>query len=478
MINIASRNPIGRVILPEPQTVPTPAICPVCTGLECMCRPRYFSGQLLTEADLTAEQDYLIKKNRLHNLYLHGWGVVCGMEVVCHPSCKGWVRITDGYGISPCGDDVVVCNPVDFDFLTAVDDCLRQIGRQQQIDCSPRATGTSDCAPDGCWYLSVRYQETATRAVAALRAPAQPAVCTCGTNRCGGANGGGGCGCGCKNCSSSVATMVKANGTANGKGTSFGLPCEPTRVCEGYVLEVCRAPEDKEFTNRDLLVDTLLGQIYECLLEVKTLVNQAPTDTGSASAIFAACCRFLAMVKQFFQVHGTTKCQFLDTLNGLQCIQPTQGQDANSYWTNQVQPLVTEVEQIIGAYLLDCICSQLLPPCPKDPGDLRLILASVCVSNGEITEICNWKGRKIVPTWPTILWWLSILPIQKLLSMLVQKLCCGEYGYALPLLMMQSNRTAFDSTYATQSANPLALMAQLLGAVRPIWQAAENAGKV
>ena len=99
MINIASRNPLGRVILPEPQT--TPAVCPVCTGLECMCRPRYFSGQLLTEADLSAEQEYLIKKNRLHNLYLHGWGVVCGMEVICHPNCQGWVRITDGYAISP-----------------------------------------------------------------------------------------------------------------------------------------------------------------------------------------------------------------------------------------------------------------------------------------------------------------------------------------------------------------------------------------
>jgi len=243
-------------------------------------------------------------------------------------------------------------------------------------------------------------------------------------------------------------------------------------------VEVCRAPDETEPTNRDLLVDTLLGQIYECLLEVQSLVKQAPSDTGTADAIFAACCRFVAAVKRFFQVHGTTKCQALDAINELQCPQPTAGQDANAYWTNQVQPVVDEIEQILGAYFLDCVCSQLLPPCPKDPGDLRLILASVCISQGEITEICNWKGRKIVPTWPTILWWLSILPIQHLLSVLVQKLCCGEYGYALPRLMIQSNRNAFDPTYATQSANPLALMSQLIGAVGPLWQAAEQAGKV
>jgi hypothetical protein len=480
MINVASQNSVGRLILPEPQTAP--AVCPVCTGLECLCRPRFFSGQLLTEADLTTEQDYVVKKNRLHNLYLHGWGVVCGMEVVCHPNCSGWVRITDGYGISPCGDDVVVCNPVDFNFIQAVNDCIRQMTKQQLIDCTPRTGGTSDCDADGCWYLTVRYQETATRAMAALKAPAQVQVCTCSTNRCTGCGpGSNGCGCGCKSCAGAAA--VKANGASNGKTSSFGLPCEPTRVCEGYVVEVCRAPQEKEPTPRDLLGDTLLGQIYQCLLDVKSLANQAPTDPSTSStsvntaALFASCCKYVAMVKQFFQSHGTTKCQALDTLSGMQCPQPTPGEAAGDYW-NQIQPMVDQIDQMVAAYLMDCICSQLLPPCPTDPCDLRLILASVCVSQGEITEICNWKGRKIVPTWPTILWWLSILPIQRMLSILIQKLCCGEYGYALPTLMMQSQAGALDAGYSTESANPLAMMSQLLGAIGPVIKAVEEAGKV
>ncbi len=55
--------------------------CSCCTGLECLERPRYFAGMLLTETELGSEQEYVRAKNRLHNRYLHGWGVVCGLQV-------------------------------------------------------------------------------------------------------------------------------------------------------------------------------------------------------------------------------------------------------------------------------------------------------------------------------------------------------------------------------------------------------------
>ena len=63
---------------------PAPA-CTECGELKCLCRPRFFAGQLLTEQDLNRLQTYVIEKNRLHNRYLHGWGVVCGLEVGCEP---------------------------------------------------------------------------------------------------------------------------------------------------------------------------------------------------------------------------------------------------------------------------------------------------------------------------------------------------------------------------------------------------------
>ena len=41
------------------------APCPECGGLECLCRPRFFAGQLLTEADLNRLDHYIVAKNRL-----------------------------------------------------------------------------------------------------------------------------------------------------------------------------------------------------------------------------------------------------------------------------------------------------------------------------------------------------------------------------------------------------------------------------
>src|SRR5712672_3146475 len=81
-------------------TPANPCCCPACTGLQCLDRTRFFAGQLLTEADLNNDQSYWLAKSRLHNRYLHGWGVACGLQVVCGP-CDGWVTIKTGYAIDP-----------------------------------------------------------------------------------------------------------------------------------------------------------------------------------------------------------------------------------------------------------------------------------------------------------------------------------------------------------------------------------------
>jgi hypothetical protein len=77
---------VTNVALPDcfgrPTCDPAP-VCPACGGLECLCRPRFFAGQMLTEDDLNRLDHYIQAKNRLHNRHLHGWGVSCGLEVVC-----------------------------------------------------------------------------------------------------------------------------------------------------------------------------------------------------------------------------------------------------------------------------------------------------------------------------------------------------------------------------------------------------------
>jgi len=44
-------------------------------------RPNYFRGQMLGPREFQGEQGYLREKFRLHNRCLHGYGVVCGLEV-------------------------------------------------------------------------------------------------------------------------------------------------------------------------------------------------------------------------------------------------------------------------------------------------------------------------------------------------------------------------------------------------------------
>src|SRR5262249_50319348 len=100
-----TRSAPSTVVTPgqKPQSRNCPPPCE-CGLLECLCRPRFFAGQLLTEQDLNRLDAYIRAKNRLHTLQLHGFGVVNGLEVRCEP-CGDGVVVTTGYAISPCGDD-------------------------------------------------------------------------------------------------------------------------------------------------------------------------------------------------------------------------------------------------------------------------------------------------------------------------------------------------------------------------------------
>jgi hypothetical protein len=86
-----------------------------CGGAGCgMCqsqgfmRPRFFAGQLLTEEDLQELGNYVVAKNRLHNRFLFGEGVVCGLEVTCHPCGGGQVIVYPGYALDCCGNDLTL----------------------------------------------------------------------------------------------------------------------------------------------------------------------------------------------------------------------------------------------------------------------------------------------------------------------------------------------------------------------------------
>ena len=72
-------------------------------------RLRPFEGMCLSDIDLQDEQNYLLWKRRLSNVYLHGAGIVFGLRPEVIQTADGDViEFTEGYAIDPEGNDVVV----------------------------------------------------------------------------------------------------------------------------------------------------------------------------------------------------------------------------------------------------------------------------------------------------------------------------------------------------------------------------------
>ena len=56
-----------------------------CAAVPELTRLRYFHGRGLSALDLRREQAYHLERHRLHNRLLHGWGIVCGLDVEVAP---------------------------------------------------------------------------------------------------------------------------------------------------------------------------------------------------------------------------------------------------------------------------------------------------------------------------------------------------------------------------------------------------------
>jgi hypothetical protein len=74
-------------------------------------RIRYFMGRHLTARDFRDEQVYHRSHRLFHNRMLHGWGVVCGLNVMEHQNAdcqKKYVKVTPGMALDCCGREIVV----------------------------------------------------------------------------------------------------------------------------------------------------------------------------------------------------------------------------------------------------------------------------------------------------------------------------------------------------------------------------------
>jgi hypothetical protein len=74
-------------------------------------RLRYFTGRHMTARDFADEQSYHRSHRLLHNRLLHGWGIVCGLQVRPHPNheCRSHqVIVRCGMAIDCCGRELLV----------------------------------------------------------------------------------------------------------------------------------------------------------------------------------------------------------------------------------------------------------------------------------------------------------------------------------------------------------------------------------
>jgi hypothetical protein len=86
-------------------------LCRLSCGYIADERNRYYTGRFLTARDFQDEQDYFLSRHYTHNRLMHGWGIVCGLEVRPHlnDSCQDrYVIVTPGVAIDCCGREIVL----------------------------------------------------------------------------------------------------------------------------------------------------------------------------------------------------------------------------------------------------------------------------------------------------------------------------------------------------------------------------------
>ncbi len=417
-------NPLYR----RPTTAPTDPCtpCKVCGGLQCLCRPRFFAGQLLTEQDLNRLDRYIVNKNKLHNRYLHGWGVACGLEVVCHP-CGNYVLVRPGYALSPCGDDIVVCEEETVDVCKLIEACCTPA----DDPCNPPRPRPSTCDDlEQEWILAICYNEKPSREEPVLQADPCRTSGSCGCGRNGSTSGAqkgnsGSCGCHSK---------PKAAAPKRTPGTPAA--CEPTMICEGYTFRAYLAPRADPVPQRPAAGSTvptpvpvtaasagdLMTRIQRCLAELYDTVPTAPPAGSTVEQIRRWCCDVRTALLSLSATHSGVNCNLLETLSGL-CAAPDAGTPPAQY---QAQ-ISSVLSRILRHYMQQCVCSALLPPCP-DAHDNCVPLATIRVRRQpcRILRICNLEGRKFLTTFPNLQYWLSALPYGRQLRQVLARLCCTD----------------------------------------------------
>jgi hypothetical protein len=406
MANTTNANTGLGTVSPKGQTTATQACCcPACAGLACLDRTRFFAGQLLTDTDLNNEQSYWLAKSRLHNRYLHGWGVVCGMQVVCG-ECDGWVTVKTGYALDPCGNDIIVCQDYPFNLAQAITACCAPA--KTAANCSPlRYTPPPACLDmPQTWCVTIQYQEQQSRMVTPLQQATMGSngTCTCSTMP-----------------SSQPSTSASTAATA---------ACQATRIVEGFQIGITPAPTSGAAT-AGTGPGTIFYQGAQCLEMAATLVAQRPYPSGipqnaTYQQAYQAVCNYSQTVQTALSEFLVTHCAWEDEFAKITITPPAKDGSGDM---QLLQRALENIVAFVGAFYFDCLCITWMTPCPAAPCDNRLILACVTMQGKKIVDICHFGGgRQQVVTFPSLYYWLSFFGTDTKIGGFISKLqsaCCS-----------------------------------------------------
>lgn len=341
--------------------------------LTCFERPKYFCGQLLSDADLTLQEAYFREKNKLHHRALDGYGVVCGLQIRCESHCKGHITIGDGYAIDSCGNDLVVCEPRSFDVIGELrkkkwlvevpsrhahrrSQQLKEGLLQEPEDVSENDS-ESDCIDKVCYYIGICYVEEPLD------------FATPYTTECDPAPG----------------------------------PCQATRVREGVRFEVY----DK-LPLRPNSLDVIGKRIKDCfqvfregqfsrgltrlaprILDVLDGTQDKVIQSQAKAPDHETHCLFEELRAQFVHELRIRPDQYnCDIEHEVYRLRPPRRADCQT----GPAPLeaFTKLFELIQKYVLSCVLAQLAFSCPEPPDPCCVLIGSVEVQNGRLTRVINY----------------------------------------------------------------------------------------
>jgi hypothetical protein len=119
-------------------------------------RVRPFDGMLLTAEDFLLEQTYFREKIKLHNR-LHGYGVVCGLEIKAKASSDSNDRsdpnviVAPGMALDCNGNEIIVCE----EHTVNLEEHIKDLFYKSSADCPQGGSGNNEKT----LYIGIKYHE-------------------------------------------------------------------------------------------------------------------------------------------------------------------------------------------------------------------------------------------------------------------------------------------------------------------------------